>query len=57
VVERYTLTDNGATVTVDYVLEDPEYLTEPIKGSEVWRYVPNLELLPNNCDSRSRIGI
>ena len=29
VVERYRLTDGGETLTVDFTLEDPEYLTEP----------------------------
>ena len=50
VVERYRLTDDGATVTIDFTLADPEYLTEPIAGSEKWRYVPSLELLSNKCD-------
>jgi len=50
VVERYRLTDGGATLTIDFALEDAEYLTKPIVGSEKWRYVPNLELLPNKCD-------
>lgn len=50
VVERYRLADGGATVTIDYTLTDPEYLTAPISGAETWRYAPNLELLPNKCD-------
>lgn len=50
VVERYRLADGGATVTIDYTLTDPEYLTAPIAGAETWRYAPNLELLPNKCD-------
>ena len=50
VVERYRLTDGGETLTVDFTLEDPEYLTEPFSGSEKWRYAPQLKLVPNKCD-------
>jgi hypothetical protein len=50
VVERYRLADDGATLTIDFTIEDPDYLTEPVSGSEQWRYVPYLTLLPNQCD-------
>jgi len=50
VVERYSLTDGGTTLTIDFTLEDPEYLTEPIIDTEKWRYMPGIELLPNKCD-------
>ena len=50
VVERYRLTDGGETLTIDFTIEDPEYLTEPFAGSDQWRYVPDLTLLPNRCD-------
>jgi len=50
VVERYALSDGGSTVTIDYVLEDPEYLSAPFKDTRKWRYTPHLELLPNKCD-------
>ena len=50
VVERYRLTDGGTTLTIDFTLEDPEYLTEPIIDTEKWRYMPGIELLPNKCD-------
>ena len=49
-VERYSLTDGGTTVTIDYVLEDPDYLTGPVRGSRQWRYTPELKFLPNRCD-------
>ena len=49
-VERYSLTDNGTTVSIDYVLEDPEYLAEPVSDTRQWRYRPELDLLPNQCD-------
>ena len=47
VVERFRLTDGGETLTVDFTIEDPEYLTEPFSGSELWRYAPQLTLVPN----------
>jgi hypothetical protein len=50
VVERYRLTDSGETLTVDFTIEDPEYLTAPFAGSELWRYAPKLKLVPNKCD-------
>jgi hypothetical protein len=50
IVERYALTDGGTTITIDYVLEDPEYLAEPFRDTRKWRYTPHLELLPNRCD-------
>lgn len=49
-VERYSLTDNGTMLTIDYVLEDPEYLAEAVTDTRQWRYAPELELLPNQCD-------
>jgi hypothetical protein len=51
VVERYRLTDNGETLTVDFTIEDSEYLTRPYSGSELWRYAPQLKLVPNKCDA------
>ena len=41
---------NGETLTVDFTIEDPEYLKEPYNGSELWRYAPQLKLVPNKCD-------
>jgi hypothetical protein len=50
VVERYRLADDGATLAIEFTIEDPEYLTAPVSGSDHWRYAPYLELLPNKCD-------
>ena len=50
IVERYSLTDNGTTITIDYELEDPEYLAEPVIASRQWRYSPQLQMIPNQCD-------
>ncbi|HEY5566945.1 MAG TPA: DUF6152 family protein [Gammaproteobacteria bacterium] len=50
IVERYSLSDGGTALTIDYVLEDPEYLAAPVRDTRKWRYAPDLELLPNQCD-------
>jgi len=51
IVERYSLNDDQTTLTIDYVLEDPEYLREPVRGSRTWRFAPGLEFIPNRCDA------
>jgi len=50
IVERYSLNPDQTTLTIDYVLEDPEYLSEPVRGSRTWRFAPGLEFIPNRCD-------
>jgi hypothetical protein len=50
IVERYSLDDDGQTLTIVYVLEDPEFLAEPVHGSRSWRYTPELAFIPNQCD-------
>jgi hypothetical protein len=50
VVERYTLSEDGKMVTIDYVVEDPEYLTEAISGTIRWNHTPNLEWVTYDCD-------
>lgn len=50
IVERYALSEDGRTLSIDYVLEDPEYLAAPVTDTRQWRYAPHLELLPNVCD-------
>ena len=48
--ERYRLDEDGARMFVDFVLEDPEYLTEPLADTFVWTYAPHMELIPFSCD-------
>lgn len=50
IVERYSVNADQATLTIDYVLEDPEHLREPVRGSRMWRFAPGLEFIPNRCD-------
>lgn len=50
IIERYSLSEDGRNLSIDYVLEDPEYLARPATDTRQWRYAPHLELLPNVCD-------
>jgi hypothetical protein len=50
IVERYSLSDDGKMLSIDYVLEDPEYLSAPVTDTRQWRWAPHLELQPNVCD-------
>ena len=50
VVERYALSEDGTALTVDFVLEDPEYLAEPLTGTLDWKYRPDLEMHRYDCD-------
>ena len=50
VVERYNLSEDGGHAFVDIVLEDPEYLAEPVTATFVWRYSPYFEMLQLGCD-------
>jgi hypothetical protein len=48
--ERYALTNDGSVLNLEYVLEDPEFLEEPIVHTAVWRYSPHLERVEYSCD-------
>lgn len=50
VVERYELIDEGRQVAVEFIVEDPEYLADPMVGGIVWDFAPDLEFTPFNCD-------
>lgn len=49
-VERYQLTEDGTQLKVDYVIEDPEYMVEPMTGGIVWDYAPDREFTPFGCN-------
>lgn len=49
-VERYRLSDDGTQLLIDYVIEDPEYMVEPMRGSMVWTYAPDREPMPFDCN-------
>ena len=50
VVERYRLTEDGTHIDVEFVLEDLEYLTEPMSHSRQLIHSPHLEMFPSECD-------
>ncbi len=50
VVERFSLSDDGRRLLIDFVVEDPEYLAEPFAGSMEWDYAPQFRFIPIDCD-------
>ncbi len=50
VVERYTLSEDGSRILVEFTLEDPQYLAEPFNGTVDWVYRPDLDFFQFNCD-------
>jgi hypothetical protein len=53
VVERFALSEDGTRIAIEFVVEDPEYLAEPLTGSIEWDYAPGLEMLRVDCDPDS----
>ena len=53
VVERYELTEDGTHVNVEFILEDPEYLAEPMVHRRQLIYSPHLAMLHSDCDPES----
>ncbi len=50
VVERYRLHDNGTHMTVQFTLEDPEYIVGSMSHERILRYSPHRQMTPFNCD-------
>lgn len=50
VVERYRLNDEGTRIAVEFVLEDPEYIAEPLTHAREVIYSPQVEMTPFDCD-------
>ncbi len=49
-VERFSLTDDGRHMNYEVMLEDPEYLAEPIAHNSQLEYRPDLEPTGLACD-------
>jgi uncharacterized protein DUF6152 len=50
-VERVKLDADKTHLLYSFVLDDPEYLTEPVvSGDVLWTYRPDLEFAPTACD-------
>lgn len=50
VVERYRLGEDGTRIVVEFTLEDPEYLVEPLSHSRELIFSPELEINEFDCD-------
>ncbi len=50
VVERYTLNDDGRSLTLEVFLDDPEFLAESFSGTLNWDYTPDFEFYRYDCD-------
>ena len=50
VVERYRLLEDGTRISLEFTVEDPEYLAEPMTATWELIYSPHLELTTFDCD-------
>ena len=50
VVERYRLLEDGTRISLEFTVEDPDYLAEPLTATWELIYSPHLELTTFNCD-------
>ena len=49
-VERFTLDDDGQSLTYSFELTDPIYLAGPLVGQMRWLYRPNVDFALVPCD-------
>ena len=50
-MERFTVSDDSMTLTLEYTLEDPGFLTEPYSSSVVWdRLTADAPIFSFECD-------
>ena len=50
VIERFELSETGTEISIEFIVEDPEYLAEPMIGGIVWDHAPDREFVPFSCD-------
>ena len=50
VVERYRLTEDGTRIALEFVLEDPEYMTTPLRHARELIYSPHIVTSTFGCD-------
>jgi len=53
VVERYRLAGEGTRLFVEFTIEDPEFLLEPLTDSRELLFRPDADMSPYNCDTES----
>ena len=49
-VERYRLSDDSASIIIDWTLDDPEYLTAAVSHTFEWQHSPHIQRQPWSCD-------
>jgi hypothetical protein len=49
-VERFALSENRKRLEYSFVLEDPEYLAEPLRAEFSWTHSPDGELVGGDCN-------
>ena len=49
-VERYRLSEEWTHIIIDFTVEDPDYLAEPVSHTFRWQYSPHIVRLPYCCD-------
>ncbi len=52
-IERFTLNQDGNTLTYQIELTDPEYLASPLIAETEWVYRPDLEFIIDDCNLES----
>ena len=52
-VERFALVGDGRSMSYSWMLEDPEFMAEPVSGSFTYSYRPDMELSGIACDIES----
>lgn len=50
VVERYTLSEGGTRINLEFVLEDPEYIATPLRHTRELIYSPHVVTSTFDCD-------
>ena len=53
VVERYRLTEDGTRIVVEFMLEYPEFIAEPMTHTRELIYSPHMEMSRFDCDTES----
>ena len=50
VVERYRLNEDGVHIDLEFTLDDPEFMAEPMVHSRQLNYSPHMQMFPGECD-------
>ena len=50
VVERYGLNEDGVHIDLEFTLDDPEFMAEPMVHSRQLNYSPHMQMFPGECD-------